>query len=380
MATVSAGMNVLHVHSGNMFGGVERMLETLAPATAGVAPIRSAFALCFGGRVGDTLRAAGAEVHQLGPVHARRPGEVRQARRALQPLLESQPWTAVFVHSAWSQAIFGPTILNGGATLVRWVHAPGPGPAWLEFWASRSRPHLALCNSNYTRLAAQARLGDIPVAVCYPPAPSPAADEKARVDVRSELGTPPGRVVIVIAARMEPWKGHELLLESLSMLPRTGWEVWVAGGAQQAAERRYFEALVARARAAGFSQQVRFLGERPDVGRLLQAADIYCQPNLSAEPFGLAFVEALAAGLPVVTTKLGAAPEIVDDRCGVLVDAGSADGVATALRGLIEHEAARHAMGAAARLRARTFCDLSQSLPRLAAVLSRAAQPTPVLT
>jgi glycosyltransferase involved in cell wall biosynthesis len=137
---------------------------------------------------------------------------------------------------------------------------------------------------------------------------------------------------------------------------------------------------MARARAAGFSQQVRFLGERPDVGRLLQAADIYCQPNLSAEPFGLAFVEALAAGLPVVTTRLGAAPEIVDDRCGVLVDAGSAGAVATALRGLIEQGAARHTMGAAARLRARTFCDLSQSLPRLAAVLSRAAQPTPVLT
>ena len=58
-----------------------------------------------------------------------------------------------------------------------------------------------------------------------------------------------------------------------------------------------------------------------DVPRLLAAADIHCQPNISPEPFGIAFIEALAAGLPVVTSAIGGAIEIVDDTCGRLVPA-----------------------------------------------------------
>ena len=67
---------------------------------------------------------------------------------------------------------------------------------------------------------------------------------------------------------------------------------------------------------------MRFLGERRDVAACMRAADIHCQPNTAPEPFGLAFVEALYAGLPVVTTALGGALEILTDACGVLVPAG----------------------------------------------------------
>ena len=76
--------------------------------------------------------------------------------------------------------------------------------------------------------------------------------------------------------------------------------------------------LVAR---KGLAERVRFLGERADVPDLLGAADIHCQPNSSPEPFGLAFVEALHAALPVVTSDAGGAREIVTPACGVLVPA-----------------------------------------------------------
>ena len=57
--------------------------------------------------------------------------------------------------------------------------------------------------------------------------------------------------------------------------------------------------------------------QRDDVPRLLAAADIFCQPNLGPEPFGIGFVEALSAGLPVITTATGGALEIVDGDCGI---------------------------------------------------------------
>jgi glycosyltransferase involved in cell wall biosynthesis len=100
------------------------------------------------------------------------------------------------------------------------------------------------------------------------------------------------------------------------------------------------------------------------VPALLAAADVYCQPNTGPEPFGVAFVEALAAGVPVVSTNLGAAPEIVDDSCGRLV-APDAESVAAALRSLIQSPALRRSLGAAGPVRARELCDAERVINEL---------------
>ena len=57
--------------------------------------------------------------------------------------------------------------------------------------------------------------------------------------------------------------------------------------------------------------------------RLLAAADVFCQPNSGPEPFGIVFVEALYAGLPVIATAIGGAQEIVDAACMRSGDAGA---------------------------------------------------------
>ena len=201
-----------------------------------------------------------------------------------------------------------------------------------------------------------------------------------RAAVRAALGVPAGTVVIVLAARLEVGKGHHLLLEALAGLPRGSWQAWIAGGVQQPSEQPYLEALRRKADAAGIADSVLFLGQRDDIPALLAAADVYCQPNQSPDSFGLSFVEALAAGLPVITTRLGAAPEIVDESCGVLVEPASASALADALRHTLGDGDARRQMSAAARVRSRDFCDLSRSLSKLATDLQRAVSAAPVLT
>jgi glycosyltransferase involved in cell wall biosynthesis len=89
----------------------------------------------------------------------------------------------------------------------------------------------------------------------------------------------------------------------------------------------------------------------------MAAADIYCQPNTSPEPFGIVFVEALAAGVPVVTTAMGGALEIVDERCGVLVREASPVLVAEALQRLIDAPALRASLSAAGPAQARRVSD-----------------------
>jgi glycosyltransferase involved in cell wall biosynthesis len=120
---------------------------------------------------------------------------------------------------------------------------------------------------------------------------------------------------------------------------------------------------------------MRFLGPRTDVPRLLAAADIHCQPNTGPEPFGIAFVEALYAGLPVVTTALGGALEIVDDRCGILVPPDDASALTAALASLIREPSRRKELGHGGVARAKELCDPVTQLPQLYEVLQGCVSP-----
>jgi glycosyltransferase involved in cell wall biosynthesis len=97
------------------------------------------------------------------------------------------------------------------------------------------------------------------------------------------------------------------------------------------------------------------------------AADLYCQSNTGPEGFGLALVESLRAGLPVITSDFGGAAEIVNGVCGVLCPPGDAAAVAAALRGLIADPDRRRMLGAAGPRRAAELCDPARQLTALAA-------------
>ena len=173
------------------------------------------------------------------------------------------------------------------------------------------------------------------------------------------------------ASRLERWKGQELLLDALGRMDTfPGWESWLAGGAQRPAEEEYLSGLRAQAQVLG--ERVRFLGQRSDVPRLLAAADIHCQSNTGPEPFGIAFIEALYAGLPVVTTALGGALEIVDGSCGELVPPGDALALAAALTRLIRDPNRRSHLGTPGPQRAGLLCDVQGQLRRLNELLARA--------
>jgi glycosyltransferase involved in cell wall biosynthesis len=232
-----------------------------------------------------------------------------------------------------------------------------------------------LCNSQYTLEASAGRTADVPSDVMYPPAAPLTAPPDSRFAIRNALGTPHGAVVVMLAARLETGKGHAQLIDALAALGSLRWEAWIVGGVQREAEAAYLADLQKRAAETGVAGRVRFLGERTDIAELLAAADVYCQPNVAPDSFGLSFVEALASGLPVITARLGGAPEIVDDTCGILVAPGDAGQVTAALRAMIDDDVRRGRLAAAGRARARLFCDVRSSTLRLANLLSRAEHP-----
>jgi len=134
-------------------------------------------------------------------------------------------------------------------------------------------------------------------------------------------------------------------------------------------EARYVEGLKRTAERYGIAYRLRFLGHCTDIPRLLTAADLFCQPNTGPEPFGIVFVEALSAGLPVITTAMGGGLEIVDSNCGVLTPANDASALAAAMRRLVTAYELRTAMRSSASARARELCEPSLQLKRLAGVI-----------
>ncbi len=143
-------MRVLHVHSGNMYGGVETLLVTLARHRDLCPEMEPHYALCFEGRLSEELTAAGVPVHLLGKVRVRRPLTVLRARRKLADLLRREQFNLVVCHSTWSQSLFGPVVHSLDLPLVFWLHGATNGKHWLDRWGRRTVPDLALCNSQFT--------------------------------------------------------------------------------------------------------------------------------------------------------------------------------------------------------------------------------------
>lgn len=164
-----------------------------------------------------------------------------------------------------------------------------------------------------------------------------------RARLCQELGLPPHARLIVAVGRLEPEKDPELLLRAAAPLLAADVQlVWVGDGSL--AER-------SRKLAAALSPQgwLRLVGLRRDVPRWLAVAEVFALSSRT-EALPLALLEAMAAGLPVVATRVGGVPQLVEhERTGLLVDAGDEAGLREALARLLADPPAARRLGDAAR-------------------------------
>lgn len=169
------------------------------------------------------------------------------------------------------------------------------------------------------------RISVIPNAIDSAAVRAPAGFDRSAM--RASLGVDPAARVVCAVGRLVPVKGHAVLLEAaatvLRQQPRACF-LFVGNGPER-------ESLEARAAALGIASAVRFLGERADVWNVLAASDLFVLASLS-EMLPQALLEAMAAGLPVVSTSVGGVPDLVRPTAtGWLVPPGDAPALAEAL-------------------------------------------------
>ena len=328
------------------------------------------FVVATEGRLLSELRDRHARVHFFGDVRLSHPSSLLRARHHFRRLLRRRSYGGVVCHAPWSHAIFAGVARSCGLPAILWQHDRATGTPLVERACRAAGADLVICNSRWTASTAHFLQPRVPHRVIHCPVAAARTARDAGAEARRELGVGEDRVVVLSASRMEPWKGHLKLVRALASLKALPWELWIAGGAERAHERAHAATLVDEVRTRDLESRVTFLGERRDVDRLLAGADLLAQTNIEPEPFGIIFAEALRAGVPVVTTDMGGAPEIVDESCGRLVAPHDSAALVGALERLISDRSLRHALGAAGPARAAAVCDPARVLAQLSEAVS----------
>jgi glycosyltransferase involved in cell wall biosynthesis len=186
--------------------------------------------------------------------------------------------------------------------------------------------------------------------------------------VRRELGIPPDSPVLGIVGDLIPLKGQEVFLKAASVVA----EDWpaahflvVGSPRADASSQRYSQGLCALSESLGLDPRVIFTGRRSDIPAVLNALDALVVAS-ATETGPLVLLEALACGVPVVSTPVGRAPELLrDGLVGYLYELGNHEALAGRLRSILADR--RHAddMKRAARRTAEHRLGLQQSLLKI---------------
>jgi len=246
------------------------------------------------------------------------------------------------------------TMFHRGIGLVYTEHgrlsdaAPSPKRRLVNPWLTRIPGQICAVSADLKRHMVAEGFPEHRVDVVYN---GIAVDEPVglteRAAARAQLNICSEAFVVGTVGRLDPVKNLSVLLRAHSQLIKDtphAQLVIVGSGPEQ-------QALQAEARALGAGDRVLFVGYRSDARRVMAAFDVYVNSS-TYEGVSLAILEAMAAGLPVVATRVGGNPEVVlHDETGILVPGDAALPMAAAISALARDVPLRQQLGTAARAR-----------------------------
>jgi glycosyltransferase involved in cell wall biosynthesis len=377
-------MRILQVITTLRVGGGQRLVTSLAGRlrTSGHAVRVVSLFPPSGSALEAELTGAGVSVEFLG----KRPGvDLRMVTRLARAIATFRP-DVVHTHLGVLKYVVPATVFSP-RPVVHTVHTLADREAerasrWIQYFAFRRRVvPVAIGESVADTIRTVYRLrscrvipNGVPVAE-YVPRPG------ARQHVRAALSIPADAPTFLAVGRLDPVKDHASLLRAFAStrLRSIDAHLVVAG---DGALRNDLEHL---ATTCGVADRIRFLGTRSDVPRLLAAADAFVLAS-RWEGNPLSVMEAMAAGRPVVATRVGCVPELVPASAGTLVAPGDVAALESALFQLASELPRARAQGAAAAriaearfdlpVMTRAYEALYEELTGLAPAASR-AEPAP---
>jgi glycosyltransferase involved in cell wall biosynthesis len=181
-------------------------------------------------------------------------------------------------------------------------------------------------------------------------------------DLRTELGIPASHRLIGIVSYLRSYKGHRYLIEAATQLvPRVKDVTFLIAG--EGPEEHTLRTQIAQAR---LEDHVRMLGFRPDLLNVLRSLDIFVIPSIEGDTIPQVLIEAMAVGLPVISTTAGSIPDVVIDRhTGLIVPPRDSDTLANRIEELLNDAPLRHTLGTNAHRHITDHYSIDRMLDRL---------------
>lgn len=353
-------------------GGAERLLCAYAPGLARLGHEVDVVVLQErnGNFMRQTLEEAGIRVIMAPVTRLRRLDQIRALHRTLQ---QGAP-DLLHLHLEFASLLGTLSAVRTGTPAVATLHtleSPfdlgwGGVRRWLMYQACAHLSDRLIClTDRNARIAREIGLGRARITVLpngIEVEQFDAPPQTGRQALRASLGIPGDAPLVVSVCVLRPEKGLDRLLATVPELLRRVPDVHVLI-VGDGPERQGLERLVA---VGGLTASVHFAGYRTDVADVLRAADVFVLPTLfDAQP--TAIMEAMAAGLPVVSTRITGIPDLIDDGVhGTLVPADDRAALANALIALLEDPVWARSLGRAGRERARHEFSMTQQIGKLA--------------
>lgn len=287
--------------------------------------------------------------------------------------LRVNPPHVVNTHSSTDSWLVALALLALGRTvpLVRTRHVSVPisrGP--LTRWLYRRASARVVTTGEALREQVIAATGISPLRVVSVPTGVDLArfSPGDRAAARRRLSLPPEDFLVGIVATLRSWKGHSYLVDALAKIEDPATRLVIVG------QGPGWEPLHKQVRSRGIEQRVVFAGDQSDVAPWMQALDVFALPSYANEGVPQALQQAMACGLPVLTTRMGAIPEIVQDGVtGIFVAPKDAKALRAAIEALRADSDLARRLGQAGRLEAVARFSEEKMLDAMEALFSSVA-------
>jgi lipopolysaccharide heptosyltransferase II len=279
------------------------------------------------------------------------------------------------------------------------VHARSRVPAWIAFFACRqTEAHfLTTCHGYYSThfFSRVMGWGKMMIAISEAVGRHMVHDfavpaENIRVIARSvdleKFNLPRAAkadkaFTVCMIGRITPLKGHPYFLKAMArvihQLPSV--KVWIIGDAPPK-KQFYKDELILLARRLGISTQVEFMGNRRDIPELLSKADCLVLSTTTQEAFGRVIIEAQAAGVPVVATRVGGVNEIIEhEKTGLLVLPKDIEAMSGAVLRILKNPGFSAGLAAEAKKKIETHYTLARMVDATIAVYKELMNSTKIL-
>lgn len=340
-----SGVRILHVLAPAAFGGLERVVESLATvqATAGH-EVHVAGILDEGSDAHPLLGALGSRrvaIHAL-PIAARAYAHEKRQIRSLCELVEPH---VVHTHGYRSDVLHTPIARSLSIPVVSTSHGFTGGGLKNRVFEHLQKRAFRRCDAVVAvsrPMAAMMLAAGIPKRIvhCIPNAWTGSVDFLARSEARRVLGVEDDRFLVGFVGRLGHEKGADIFLSAFAETSDQVHGVVIGDG-------RMRSQLLAQAEALGIGERLHWAGAIENAGRLMKALDVLALTSRT-EGTPVVLLEAMAAGVPVVATRVGGVPGVISNREGILVPADSTSAIADAIEEVrVNREAAQWRTGRA---------------------------------